>query len=208
MNIVSLVRFPLALLLATIFTSLLFLKLFELIAPMEYVPPIRSKIIDFKTVRPDSDVVPKAREPKPVLEVSQGGVIGIETVRPPAERPVLDNSSVLRGEGGIGKIGRQELPSIPAGSDADVAPILRINPDYPAAAAARGIEGWVKLRFTINASGAISDVSVIDSMPLKVFDKAAADAVARWRYNPMIRDGLAVERRGMEIVLRFTLENK
>jgi outer membrane biosynthesis protein TonB len=36
-------------------------------------------------------------------------------------------------------------------------------------------------------------------------DKAALQAIARWRYRPAVIDGQAVERRGVQVRLRFEL---
>lgn len=68
----------------------------------------------------------------------------------------------------------------------------RVSPDYPGAAARKGIEGSVDVRFTITAQGAVTDVSVVSSDPAEIFDKAAVEAVRRWRYDPRFVDGQAV----------------
>jgi len=91
------------------------------------------------------------------------------------------------------------------GSDRDSAPLVRIEPTYPQRAAERGIEGWVLVRFTITPIGTVKDVVVVESNPPKVFDDAAVAAVSHWKYNPKIEDGVAVERRGVQTILRFQL---
>jgi protein TonB len=96
--------------------------------------------------------------------------------------------------------------SLTAGSDQDVLPLVRIAPDYPARAAARGIEGWVIVQFTITPTGSVRDPVVVEAMPKNVFDDAALKAIARWRYNPKVEGGVAVERVGVRTIIRFVLE--
>lgn len=93
-----------------------------------------------------------------------------------------------------------------AGADREAVPLVRINPTYPPRAAANGTEGWVRVQFDITATGAVANVVAVESEPGTVFDAAAVDAVARWRYNPSIVNGQAIERVGMQTLLRFTLE--
>jgi protein TonB len=93
-----------------------------------------------------------------------------------------------------------------AGSDTDVIPLVRIAPEYPARALSRGIEGWVQVQFTITATGAVKDAVVVAADPPRMFDEAALRSIARWRYNPKIEGGVAVERIGVQTVLRFVLE--
>lgn len=93
-----------------------------------------------------------------------------------------------------------------AGSDRDVMPLVRINPDYPPRALNRGQEGWVQVQFTITAQGTVTDAIVVDSDPPNVFDEAALRAILRWRYNPKVEGGVALERIGMQTVIRFNLE--
>lgn len=93
------------------------------------------------------------------------------------------------------------------GSDSEPVPMFRVQPIYPPGAAARGMEGWVLVQFDIAASGAVTNVAAVDSEPEMTFDKAATDAVARWRYNPAVVKGQAVERVGVQTLLRFTLKD-
>lgn len=59
-----------------------------------------------------------------------------------------------------------------------------VPPAYPQRAAARGIEGWVDVEFTVGADGRPREVSVVNANPRGVFDQAVLDAVAAWRYAP------------------------
>jgi protein TonB len=98
--------------------------------------------------------------------------------------------------------------SMSAGSDRDVVPLVRINPDYPQRALSRGIEGWVQVQFTISETGAVLDPVVVDASPKGMFDDAALKAIARWRYNPKIENGVGVQRVGLQTIIRFTLEDE
>jgi protein TonB len=93
-----------------------------------------------------------------------------------------------------------------AGSDRDVIPLVRINPDYPPRALSRGLEGWVQVQFTITATGTVKDAIVVTAEPRNIFDDAALKAIARWRYNPKVENGTAVERVGVQTIIRFQLE--
>jgi hypothetical protein len=48
-------------------------------------------------------------------------------------------------------------------------------------------------------------VVITNSSPRKVFDNAAASAVAQWRYKPVMREGKAVEQRAA-VRIRFAEE--
>ncbi|HEY8586412.1 MAG TPA: energy transducer TonB [Rhodanobacter sp.] len=63
---------------------------------------------------------------------------------------------------------------------------------YPAAALRARQEGWVIVSFTVDTEGNTTNVSVVDSQPRRVFDRAAMDAVERYRFTPSMRNGTAV----------------
>ena len=64
-----------------------------------------------------------------------------------------------------------------------LAPIIRIEPKYPVAAAKAGTEGSVVLQFTVETDGAVTDVNVVKAVPENTFNKVAVTALKQWRYN-------------------------
>jgi protein TonB len=93
-----------------------------------------------------------------------------------------------------------------AGSDRDIVPLVRVDPDYPTRAKQQGLEGWVELEFTITPVGTVTDARVIGSQPPLVFDNAALAAVRKWRYNPKTENGVAIARAGVQVRLRFEID--
>lgn len=69
--------------------------------------------------------------------------------------------------------------------------VRRVDPVYPESAQAQRIEGTVKLRVTIAADGAVSNVAVVSGPGPLV--EAAKAAVRQWRYTPTLLDGKPVE---------------
>jgi len=85
-----------------------------------------------------------------------------------------------------------------------VVPLERVPPKYPARAADRHIEGWVKVEFTITTDGAVRDAVVVEAEPAEVFDEAALKAINQWIFKEKIVDGVAVEQRAVQ-TLQFKL---
>jgi TonB family protein len=77
-------------------------------------------------------------------------------------------------------------------------------PSYPVRAREHNIEGWVDLEFTVTKDGTTRDPVVRAAEPANTFDRAATDAVKRWRYEPRVVNGAVVEQR-VETRLRFLL---
>jgi TonB family protein len=98
-----------------------------------------------------------------------------------------------------------EVPEPSPVASADIVPLVRIPPDYPPEALASRTEGWVRIEFTISTNGSVRDAAVIAAEPPGVFDEAALRAISRWRYNPRIVNGIAVERSGVQTEIRFAL---
>jgi len=90
--------------------------------------------------------------------------------------------------------------------DRDLVQLESVDPAYPAAALRARIEGWVELEFTVNAQGRTTDIEVVDAEPRGVFDAAAAEAVAAWRYRPRRVNGQDVPQRS-SVTLRFNVDD-
>jgi TonB family protein len=80
-----------------------------------------------------------------------------------------------------------------------------VAPRYPRSAQRRNITGWVDVSFTVNRSGNVVDVGILDSSPGDVFNDAATEAVSEWRFEPTIENGTPVEKL-VAVRLMFSLE--
>lgn len=85
-------------------------------------------------------------------------------------------------------------------SDGEVVPLVRIAPRYPRRAAVKGIEGWVKLKFTITQDGSVSNPQVIEAKPSRTFDRAAINAIRKWKFKPKLVDGKAMSRKAEQVI--------
>jgi len=67
--------------------------------------------------------------------------------------------------------------------------LRNVPPRYPTTAVRANQEGWVEVTFTITPDGSVDDVKVVDAEPRHVFDRAATEAVSRWKFQPATQDG-------------------
>ena len=89
--------------------------------------------------------------------------------------------------------------------EGDIIPIVVIRPMYPRDAALKGLEGWVKIEFTITAIGTVKEPRVVESMPPRVFNREAIRAILKWKFKPRVIDGIAVDRPATQII-EFSLD--
>ena len=97
--------------------------------------------------------------------------------------------------------GRDDSKAVVSG----VVPLVRVPPKYPARAASRHIEGWVKVEFTIQTDGSVDNAVVVGSEPENTFDDAALTAISKWKFKEKIVNGVAVPQRAVQ-KLQFKLE--
>jgi protein TonB len=195
-------RVPIAAIAGLTFTASMFWLLWSLIGTSYDVGDrAEAARIEFSRMRRDTEVATKRDEK-------------VERERPP---PTPETPRMAFAAGGVESNVAQLTPivdargamsrmTMSAGSDRDVIPLVRINPDYPPRALSRGLEGWVQVQFTITATGTVKDAVVVTAEPRNIFDDAALKAIARWRYNPKVENGTAVERVGVQTIIRFQLE--
>lgn len=91
-------------------------------------------------------------------------------------------------------------------SDGEYLPIVKVAPVYPTRAASRGLEGYVIVEFTVTQTGATKDIFVVESTS-SLFERAAVDAAAKFKYKPRVIDGNPVEVAGVRNKITFVLEN-
>ncbi len=197
------IRLPIALLIGALLSLTIFWVLWHLISqPYGDVEVRQATRIEFTRMRKDTDVASKREEkiererPPPTPEVPRMAISAASNVDSNVATlaPRVDASSAM------------SKMSLSAGSDRDTIPLVRVPPDYPPRALSRGLEGWVQVQFTITGTGSVKDAVVVKSSS-KLFEDAAIKSILRWRYNPKIENGVAVERVGVQTIIRFTLEN-
>lgn len=198
----SSLRFPLALVFGLLFNGGMFYVLYSLTNVKFDVQVKQATRIEFSRTKRDTETATR-REEK----------VEREPPPPTPEVPSISAASASVGGANVGiavKIDTKSALSgvkVSAGSDRDVVPLVRINPEYPQRALSRGIEGWVTIQFTITETGSVADPVVVDASPKGMFEDAALKAISKWRYNPKVEDGVAVARKGIQTMLRFQLEN-
>ena len=62
--------------------------------------------------------------------------------------------------------------------------ISRIRPVYPPAAKQKNIEGVVVVKFMVTMEGTVENISVLKAKPQGYFEKAATEAVKKWKFQP------------------------
>ena len=111
----------------------------------------------------------------------------------------VKNKIVYRIENG------QDEPDI--GSLDDYLPVVKVSPEYPPRAVARGIEGSVILKFTVTEKGTVKDPVVVESDPAGIFDRSATQAALKFRYRPRVVDGKPTQVEGVKHKIVFELED-
>ena len=84
----------------------------------------------------------------------------------------------------------------------ELQPIRRRLPEYPRALAERELTGFSALEFTVTMDGEITDATIAESTH-ELFDNAALEAIANWRFKPFVENGRPVP---VRTAVRFTFQ--
>ena len=149
---------------------------------------------------------PVASKPEPALIASVAAPVSPAANRPiqssaPRSVPRSNQEAPVRGPSTVSS--RTELPStpivaqgVPTPSEKALTPklIAAAPPVYPANAKRSKMEGWVDLKLTLNANGAVAEAEVIESEPSGIFDMAAKRAAKRYRFEASDRSSVVRQR--------------
>ncbi len=113
---------------------------------------------------------------------------------------------ITKGLGAGETVGGGKQPFITGPIDGNASPIVQVQPQYPIEAARKGIEGWVKLSFSIDKTGSVTQIRVLDASPARVFDRQAKNALKRWRYKAKFVNGAPVIQDNLRVQLDFSLD--
>lgn len=166
--------------------------------PMEVpkpVPIMPNVIADFP------EVVPVIEEPLPMKPVEQTPPPVIRNVEPADIDP----------EQGFGITDRVIVAKPPisegfAMGGQQMVPFIKIAPQYPQHAAAKGIEGYVDVMFDVTALGTTDNIRIVAYVPSTIFNKSVIKAIKGWKYKPNMVDGNPVKTFDVKDRVRFSME--
>jgi protein TonB len=81
----------------------------------------------------------------------------------------------------------------PAQLAANLKRVKYTPPEFPSKALSQRVSGTVTVEYIVDTNGETRDVRVVEATPPGVFDHAAIAAIKKWRYEPVIANGAAVE---------------
>ncbi len=87
-------------------------------------------------------------------------------------------------------------------------PIRTITPLYPKRAILRGIEGRVRVQFSIDVAGKPFDMRIVYAQPKGIFEQTVLKAVAEFRFRPHTINGRPVSVSGIGEEFVFQLTSK
>ena len=91
--------------------------------------------------------------------------------------------------------------------NAKFVPLYKVQPVYPRGALQAGQQGYSIVSLTVTPEGRTADWKIVDSSPRGTFDRAALEAVKKFRYAPRIVDGAPVVTTGVTYKFTFKMEN-
>jgi TonB family protein len=142
----------------------------------------------------------------------------VEAPKPEVKDPVKDDAQNLARERKVGKqetpkqeetVAKQEEPKVeppPATENTvkDTSPLqvgslidyatARVAPTYPPAAKTMRMTGTVKVEVIVSEDGSISEVK--NTSGPSMLQRAATDALKKWKFKPFVRDGQPVKATG------------
>lgn len=184
-----------------LFAFMAFLISNDQVGIIEGLPPVVVEVIELPE---DSKPEPFVRKqlqppvPPPVMMVSKTA---------PEVTEVNSEIGYVPSEISI-KSSTTEVISMNNQRDTEARPIVRVNPKYPMDALRNGIQGWVRLAFDISDIGEVINVKVLDSEPKRVFDKAAKQALRKWKYRAKSVNGTRTQQGNFTVQLDFNMDKQ
>ncbi len=157
-------------------------------------PPIPEVIMNIPRTIPiiieELPVRPIEQLPPPVINTTEPLELQVEPGLNFNEPPVAVKPPIDPGFGFTGQL----------------VPIIRVAPQYPQAAVARGVEGYVDIMFDVTAMGTTENIRILEAVPSSVFNRSVMKAVKGWRYKPNVVDGVPVSTPNVRDRVRFNIE--
>jgi len=166
--------------------------------------PPRGSVLDFVRVKKEEAAQKKERKPRKPPPPKEPP--------PQMNQPQLDASSP-NSEGGGMSFTADAVADVALGSglglesgDGEYLPIVKVAPVYPRRALQRGIEGYVIVEFTVTVQGSVKESFVVEANPEGIFERAALEAVSKFKYKPRVVNNEPAEVAGVQNRITFEID--
>jgi protein TonB len=160
-------------------------------AQLDFVRIKRSENLDTDDFEPDKPPPPPEVPPETPPQEMDNIDPNAPTINIAA--PTVNANTEIGGPGGMNI------------AEGDYLPIVRVAPVYPARALSRGLEGYVDMSFTVTPTGTVENPTILYSTS-SLFDRAATQAVLKFKYKPRVVDGVPVAVPNVKTRISFKIE--
>lgn len=168
-------------------------------------PPPSAPSPEQQQVTLDSAPPPLVVAPPPALQINPTPAPVTTIVAPPPPQPAAPSVTPAPSAAPAHSAGPPTAPAVENRGDLSSTMIAAEPPRYPLESRRKREQGVVVLQVTLDASGAVADISVARSCGHDRLDQAALKAVKRWRWSPTRRGGQDVIARGL-VEIPFELQ--
>ena len=189
-------------------------QVLRLAAVLQQAEPVPAKLSEQPQPQPQRQaVVPrKSPAPKPVVQAPVAKAKPVVAAQPTQNQPVQAQPTEATRQSAAVRAAAQAAPAKPVATK-PVAEVLSRKPsfrepprqpNYPSQARRRNQQGVVLVEVRLDERGQQRSLNVLRSSGVESLDRAALEAVAKWRFRPETTGGQAVPSR-VQIPIQFAL---
>lgn len=140
---------------------------------------------------------PKADQPPPAPEAPRTESAGSDVALAVSAMPLVAEMEIQSGGFAFGS------------GEGEYLPIVKVAPVYPPTAAARGLEGFCTVEYTVTINGSTRDIQVLEAQCSDaVFRRPSIMAAERFKYKPRVINGEPVEVNSVRNRFIYTLDGE
>ncbi len=162
---------------------------------LDFVRVKRPETVKPRETKPDKPQPPAVAPPPPMAITTQAPQVSTEKIPLDISTPVpgINISGVGFNMGAV--------------QEAEYLPIVKIAPTYPGRALNKGLQGHCTVEYTVTTAGTTRDIHVVeDDCSHFLFKRASIEAAQKFRYQPKVINGKAVEVPGIRNRFLYQLE--
>jgi protein TonB len=155
---------------------------------------------------PPPPSTPEIVAPPPIVQVPVPPVQTVQTTPDPVPVPSPQRTAMATPAPATASFAPPAPPSLIQGGDLGAQMVAGKPPRYPIESRRKREQGTVVLTLTLDVDGAVDTIAVSQSSGFGRLDDAARDAVRKWRWSPVIRNGRPMRVRGV-VEIPFVLRS-